>query len=139
MRLHQHGRKPAMRGWRGRDGRRLNEDRPWWRLNSSFVSWHGDGSRDLAGDTLVQFNVRNVCLCSSVSAGDPHNDPNAQGDAFKTLFVARVVSVFCTGLRNVHALCSSQRRHLYPPPSRTTIPQSLSYDANSKFTGRSNG
>uniref|UniRef100_A0A8C5TG01 U1 small nuclear ribonucleoprotein of 70kDa N-terminal domain-containing protein n=1 Tax=Malurus cyaneus samueli TaxID=2593467 RepID=A0A8C5TG01_9PASS len=23
---------------------------------------------------------------------DPHNDPNAQGDAFKTLFVARVVS-----------------------------------------------
>lgn len=24
--------------------------------------------------------------------GDPHNDPNAQGDAFKTLFVARVVS-----------------------------------------------
>lgn len=27
-------------------------------------------------------------------AGDPHNDPNAQGDAFKTLFVARVVSMF---------------------------------------------
>lgn len=25
--------------------------------------------------------------------GDPHNDPNAQGDAFKTLFVARVVSM----------------------------------------------
>lgn len=25
-------------------------------------------------------------------SGDPHNDPNAQGDAFKTLFVARVVS-----------------------------------------------
>uniref|UniRef100_A0AAY5KM35 U1 small nuclear ribonucleoprotein 70 kDa n=1 Tax=Esox lucius TaxID=8010 RepID=A0AAY5KM35_ESOLU len=24
------------------------------------------------------------------STGDPHNDPNAQGDAFKTLFVARV-------------------------------------------------
>lgn len=23
-------------------------------------------------------------------SGDPHNDPNAQGDAFKTLFVARV-------------------------------------------------
>lgn len=27
-------------------------------------------------------------------SGDPHNDPNAQGDAFKTLFVARVVSGF---------------------------------------------
>lgn len=27
--------------------------------------------------------------------GDPHNDPNAQGDAFKTLFVARVVSSPC--------------------------------------------
>ncbi len=26
-------------------------------------------------------------------SGDPHNDPNAQGDAFKTLFVARVVSI----------------------------------------------
>lgn len=29
---------------------------------------------------------------SSSCTGDPHNDPNAQGDAFKTLFVARVVS-----------------------------------------------
>ena len=44
-----------------------------------------------------------VLLCESISTsslqiscfsrtGDPHNDPNAQGDAFKTLFVARVVS-----------------------------------------------
>lgn len=24
--------------------------------------------------------------------GDPHTDPNAQGDAFKTLFVGRIVS-----------------------------------------------
>lgn len=36
-----------------------------------------------------------ACLVQFISiqfipAGDPHNDPNAQGDAFKTLFVARV-------------------------------------------------
>lgn len=36
-----------------------------------------------------------VCL---FCAGDPHNDANAQGDAFKTLFVARVVSVLCVDL-----------------------------------------
>lgn len=32
-------------------------------------------------------------------SGDPHNDPNAQGDAFKTLFVARVVSMLIFYLR----------------------------------------
>ena len=28
----------------------------------------------------------------SSSLGNPHSDPNAEGDAFKTLFVGRVVS-----------------------------------------------
>ena len=27
-----------------------------------------------------------------VAAWDPHNDPNANSDAFKTLFVSRIVS-----------------------------------------------
>ena len=29
---------------------------------------------------------------------DPHNDPNATGDAFKTLFVARIVSLITSNL-----------------------------------------
>lgn len=33
-------------------------------------------------------------------SGDPHNDPNAQGDAFKTLFVARVVSTLVSHIWN---------------------------------------
>lgn len=33
------------------------------------------------------------CFPIYIMSGDPHNDPNAQGDAFKTLFVARVVSM----------------------------------------------
>ena len=49
---------------------------------------------DLAGDNFIQLNIPNVCSYSPIPLGDPHNDPNAQGDAFKTLFVARVVSVF---------------------------------------------
>lgn len=36
------------------------------------------------------FKLRFFYVCM---LGDPHNDPNAQGDAFKTLFVARVVSI----------------------------------------------
>ena len=92
MHLHQHGQELGMSDWRGRDERRLNEDKQLWRLNSSFVSLHGDGFMTLL-ETLIQFNICNVCSYSPVSLGDPHNDPNAQGDAFKTLFVARVVSV----------------------------------------------
>ena len=38
--------------------------------------------------TVDIFYLRILFFCT----GDPHNDPNAQGDAFKTLFVARVVS-----------------------------------------------
>lgn len=39
---------------------------------------------------------RQIFTLASLFTGDPHNDPNAQGDAFKTLFVARIVSLsFC--------------------------------------------
>lgn len=45
----------------------------------------------LSLSNYVASSFENILFC--ISLGDPHNDPNAQGDAFKTLFVARVVSV----------------------------------------------
>jgi hypothetical protein len=35
----------------------------------------------------------NMTMCLFLLAGDPHNIPTATGDPFKTLFVARIVSV----------------------------------------------
>ena len=35
---------------------------------------------------------RQVEIQDEVAAWDPHNDPNANSDAFKTLFVSRIVS-----------------------------------------------
>ena len=36
-----------------------------------------------------------------MSAWDPHNDPNANSDAFRTLFVSRIVSVLLSGDLNL--------------------------------------
>ena len=50
--------------------------------------------------SFVQQDTNKILLCVlftfffvSVRAGDPPTDVNAQGDAFKTLFVGRIVSV----------------------------------------------
>jgi len=34
---------------------------------------------------------RSLEIVEEVKAWDPHNDPNATGDAFKTLFIGRMV------------------------------------------------
>ena len=39
------------------------------------------------GDLKLQFDIYFFCL-----SDDPNNDPNASGDPYKTLFVARLVS-----------------------------------------------
>ena len=46
--------------------------------------------------------ITNVCFL--YVAGDPANDTTIQGDPFKTLFVARIVSVICIviGCINIH-------------------------------------
>lgn len=80
-----------------RGEKKLREGKLFWRQNSSFVSIHTNlqwylfllAFLDCCCNTAVYFFT---LFCNVL--GDPHNDPNAQGDAFKTLFVARVVSMF---------------------------------------------
>uniref|UniRef100_A0A3P8S974 U1 small nuclear ribonucleoprotein 70 kDa n=1 Tax=Amphiprion percula TaxID=161767 RepID=A0A3P8S974_AMPPE len=44
---------------------------------------------------------RQAVVETELKLWDPHNDPNAQGDAFKTLFVARVVSSISLSVINM--------------------------------------
>ena len=78
---------------------------------------HGDGfmilRKVLEGSSMF---VCYLCSYSPISSGDPHNDANAQGDAFKTLFVARVVSI-CSNRLEILVSIPARDNNLYFPLS----------------------
>ncbi|WP_348246617.1 hypothetical protein, partial [Salmonella enterica] len=66
-------------------------------LHHSVAADNGEGSTFLQFPVLLlevfifkKIERRQQEVETELKMWDPHNDPNAQGDAFKTLFVARV-------------------------------------------------